>query len=263
MTKENFTSINVIIDKSGSMAGLAQDTIGSFNTFVKEQKDVPGEAAFTLCAFNHDYNLIHDFVKLTSVPDLDSKSYRPNGNTALLDALGTTINSVGQKLAAMPEDERPSKVIFLIITDGQENSSSKFSKEQIKSMVEHQRDAYKWEFVFVGANIDAFHDGQSYGVTGQNSVGYNATKGGTHQLYSSVSSNMRSYRMSSNEAYATASAGGMGFFDQTGQTPTTPVTVTPVTPVTPAPVDPTQNMTIPGVGPTDPADNTGSNQNNP
>jgi len=254
MTKENFTSINVVIDKSGSMSGLAKDTIGSFNSFLKDQREVPGEAAFTLCAFNHDYTLVHDFVKLASVPDLDSVSYRPSGNTALLDALGTTINSVGQKLAAMPEDERPSKVIFLIITDGQENSSSKFTNEQIKSMVEHQREAYKWEFVFIGANIDAFHTGQSYGVSASNSVGYSATRGGTHQLYSSVSSNLRSYRLADAESYATASAAGASFFDQTGQTPTTPVdpnaatTQAPVTPTTP--VDPTQNMTIPGVGST-------------
>lgn len=265
MTKENFTSINVVIDKSGSMGSLAKDTIGSFNAFLKEQKDVPGEAAFTLCAFNHDYTLVHDFIKLASVPDLDATSYRTGGNTALLDALGSTINSVGQKLAAMPEEERPSKVIFLVITDGEENSSHKFTKEQIKSMVEHQRDAYKWEFVFIGANIDAFHEGQAYGFTGQNSVSYNATKGGTHQLYSSVSSNLRSYRLADSESYATASAAG-GFFSQTGQTPTTPVdpnaatTQAPATPATPVP--PTQNMTIPGTGPVDPA-STGSNKSNP
>lgn len=262
MTKENFTSINVVIDKSGSMSGLAKDTIGSFNTFIKEQKEVPGDAAFTLCAFNHDYTLIHDFVKLGAVPDLDSASYRPSGNTALLDALGATINSVGQKLAAMPEDERPSKVIFLIITDGQENASSKFTKEQIKSMVEHQREVYKWEFVFIGANIDAFHDGQAYGFTGQNSVSYNATKGGTHQLYSSVSSNMRSYRLADAESYATASAAG-GFFSQTGQTPTTTTTVDPNAATTQAPatpVPPTQNMTIPGVGT---PDNSGSTPSKP
>lgn len=246
MTKENFTSINVIIDRSGSMGTLTQDTIGSFNTFLKEQKDVPGEAAFTLCTFNHDYTLVHDFVKLASVPDLNSKTYQPAGNTALLDALGTSINTVGQKLAAMPEDERPSKVIFLVITDGQENSSSRFSKEQIKSMVEHQRETYKWEFVFIGANIDAFHEGQSYGFTGSNSVGYNATKGGTHQLYSSVSSNLRSYRLADAAQYA---ASGSDFFGQTGVTPTSQTTVP--TALTTPPATSIIDNTIPGVGPAD------------
>ncbi len=245
MTKENFTSINVIIDRSGSMSGLTQDTIGSFNSFIKEQKDVPGEASFTLCTFNHDYSLVHDFVKLASVPDLNSKTYQPSGNTALLDALGTTITTVGQKLAAMPEDERPSKVIFLVITDGQENASQRFSKEQIKSMVEHQTQVYNWEFVFIGANIDAFHAGQSYGFAASKSVSYNATAGGTRQLYNSVSSNLRSYRLADAAQYA---ASGADFFGQTG--------VTPTSQPTPSTVD----NTIPGTGPTDPADANGSNQ---
>lgn len=253
MTKENFTSINVIIDKSGSMGGLTADTIGSFNTFLAEQKVVPGEAAFTLCTFNTDYSLVHDFVKLGSVPDLNSKTYRPSGGTALLDALGTTINSVGAKLAAMPEDERPSKVIFLVITDGEENSSKTFKKEQIKAMVEHQRDVYKWEFVFIGANIDAFSEGQSLGFSGQNSVSYNATRGGTHKLYSAVSSNMRSYRLADAGQYA---ASGADFFGQTGVTPTTD-------PTTPDPTAAPVQGTIPGTGPIGSGSGSGSSQGNP
>jgi len=212
MTKENFTSINVIIDKSGSMGHLTEDTIGSFNTFLTDQKTVPGEAVFTLCTFNTDYSLIHDFVKLASVPDLDSKIYKPNGGTALLDAMGTTINTVGAKLAAMPEDERPSKVIFLIITDGQENSSHHFSAAQIKSMVEHQRDAYKWEFVFMGANIDSIAEGQAIGISMQNSMNYEATSAGTRSLYNNVSDSLRSYR-GSNESQ-------VDFFNQPTTTPT-------------------------------------------
>lgn len=225
MTKENFTSINVIIDKSGSMGSLADDTIGSFNTFVTEQKAVPGEVAFTLCTFNTDYQLVHDFVKLASVPDLDSKSYRPNGGTALLDAMGTTINTVGAKLAAMPEDERPSKVIFLIITDGQENSSRNFSKEQIKAMVEHQRGTYQWEFVFMGANIDAISEGQALGISMRNSMNYDATKGGTHKLYRAVSNSVSSYR-----------GGGSQQVDFFNQQPVTPTVVTTTTTTTVPPV---------------------------
>lgn len=232
MTKENFTSINVIIDESGSMQGLAHDTIGSFNQFLAEQKEVPGEAAFTLCTFNVDYRLVHDFIKLGTVPVLDNTVYRPSGGTALLDAVGTTIDSVGAKLAAMPEDERPSKVIFLIITDGEENQSHTFTKEQIRAKVEHQREAYKWEFVFIGANVDAFHEGQALGVSAQNSVAYTASKGGTHQLYNAVSSNLRSYRLADANEIAEAAAangGSIDFFGQTGVTPTT----APATPVTP------------------------------
>lgn len=228
MTKENFTSINVIIDASGSMAHLSHDTIGNFNSFLKEQKEYPGEAVFTLCTFNTDYRLPHDFVKLGSVPNLDSKTYIPQGGTALLDAMGTTIDSVGKKLAALPEDERPSKVIFLIITDGHENSSRRYSSEQIKSMVEHQKDVYSWEFVFMGANIDAIATGTNLGISMQNTLNYDATSAGTHELYKSISSNMNSYRGSTSSR--------ADFFNQTqqgiGSTPQTPVVVTTTTTTT-------------------------------
>jgi uncharacterized protein YegL len=230
MTKENFASINVVIDRSGSMADLAKDTIGSFNTFLTDQKEVPGEAAFTLCTFRTDYNLVHDFVKLASVPDLNAKSYRPAGGTALLDALGTTINSVGQKLAAMPEDERPSKVIFLVITDGEENSSHNFTKAQVKSMIEHQQEAYKWEFVFMGANIDAVSEAQSLGIRGANSMNYFATSAGTQDLYKTVSQCMSSYRIgkSSQVDYFSQTPTVLG----TPPAPTVPPTIImPETPV--------------------------------
>lgn len=110
--------------------------------------------------------------------------------------MGTTIDSVGRKLANMPEDERPSKVIFLIITDGHENSSRRFTPEQVKSMVEHQKDVYSWEFVFMGANIDAIASGVSLGIDARNTLNYAATAAGTHQLYESVSSSMNAYRSS-------------------------------------------------------------------
>lgn len=196
MTKENFTSINVIIDRSGSMSGLATDTIGGFNTFLAEQKVVPGEAIFTLCTFNDDYSLIHDGAKLSSIPDLNSTSYKPSGGTALLDAMGTTIDSVGKKLASMKEEDRPSKVIFLIMTDGQENSSKRFTPSQIKAMVQHQKDVYNWEFVFMGANIDAITEGEALGISVQNTFNYIADSVGTKNLYKSVSENMSRYRSS-------------------------------------------------------------------
>jgi uncharacterized protein YegL len=227
MTKENFTSINVIIDASGSMAHLSHDTMGNFNSFLKEQKEFPGEAVFTLCTFNTDYHLTHDFVKIASVPDLDSKSYVPQGGTALLDAVGTTIDSVGRKLAALPEEERPSKVIFLIITDGHENSSRRYSAEQIKSMVEHQKNVYSWEFVFMGANIDAIATGTNLGISMQNTLNYDATSVGTQELYKSISSNMNAYRSSTSSR--------ADFFNQTQQgiggslTPQTTVVTTTTT----------------------------------
>ena len=199
MTRENFTSVNVIIDKSGSMAGLTTDTIGGFNTFVADQKNVPGDVAFTLCLFSTTYQLVHDAVELASVPNLNDKTYRTGGGTALLDALGTTIDNVGNKLAAMSEEERPSKVIFLIITDGEENSSRKYNLDQIRSMVTHQRETYSWEFVFMGANIDAISAGTSLGIAATNSVNYSASSIGTKALYSNVSRSLGSYRVASSQ----------------------------------------------------------------
>lgn len=228
MTKENFTSINVIIDASGSMSHLSHDTIGNFNTFLQEQKAFPGEAVFTLCTFNTDYRLPHDFVKIASVPSLDAKTYVPQGGTALLDAMGTTIDSVGRKLAKLSEDERPSKVIFLIITDGHENSSKRFDAGQIKSMVEHQKDVYNWEFVFMGANIDAIAAGTDLGISMQNTLNYAATPAGTQNLYKSISENMSTYRGSTSSR--------ADFFNQTQQgvgSVTPPVVVTTTTTVTP------------------------------
>jgi uncharacterized protein YegL len=237
MTRENFTSINVIIDASGSMNHLATDTIGNFNSFLAEQKACPGEAVLTLCTFNTTSNLVHDFVKLDSIPDLSAKSYKPSGGTALLDAMGSTMESVGKRLAAMAEEDRPSKVIFLIITDGHENSSNDFDSAQIKTMVEHQKDVYSWEFVFMGANIDAIAAGTNLGISTQNTMNYSATPAGTHDLYKSVSTNMRSYR---------ASRSSKADFFQDQSTPTiVGVDGTPVTPVTPV-VPPTNGSSSNG-----------------
>ena len=207
MTRENFTSVNVIIDRSGSMASLTNDTIGGFNTFLADQKNVPGDVSFTLCLFSTDYRLVHDSVSLANVPDLNVSTYRPSGGTALLDALGTTIDSIGNKLAAMPEEERPSKVIFLIITDGEENSSRRYELDQVRTMVTHQREKYNWEFVFMGANIDAISAGTSLGISAANSLNYSASSIGTKSLYTNVSRNLQSYRASASQQ--------VDFFNQT------------------------------------------------
>lgn len=232
MTNQNLTAINVIIDQSGSMHGLQNDTIGGYNRFLADQKVAPGEALFTLCTFNDDYRLVHDFVKVAGVPDLNTNTYKPNGSTALLDAMGETITEVGRKLSVMKEEDRPSKVIFLIITDGQENASHRFTKSQIRDMVKHQQSVYSWEFVFMGANIDAVTEGTALGISARNSVGYDATKGGTAKLYESISSNTRSYRGQSSSQ--------IGFFDQGNVSPKDPVSTSTTTTTTTvvAPVNP-------------------------
>ncbi len=195
--KDNLTSINVVLDRSGSMASLTQDTIGGFNTFLKEQKTVPGEALFTLAQFDHEYELVHDCVPIADVPELNTTSYVPRGSTALLDALGRTILATGIKLAAMKEEDRPSKVIFVVLTDGQENHSKEHTHAKIMEMIKHQTDAYKWQFVYLGANQDAIQAGSTMGFTyGTNSsYNYNATKGGTRRSYRLISESLTSARL--------------------------------------------------------------------
>ena len=159
MTKENFTSLNVILDRSGSMRKIAAETIEGFNCFLAQQQKLEGEATLTLAIFDDKYELIHDCVPLKDVQPLTSEIYYARGYTSLLDAVGKTINTTGVKLAAMAEEDRPSKVLFLIMTDGQENSSVEFVGDKIKEMINHQRDKYAWNFIFIGANQDVIMAG--------------------------------------------------------------------------------------------------------
>jgi len=190
----NLTAIAIVLDGSGSMFSTATDTRGSFNQFLKEQKDQPGEALFTLVQFNERHEVINDFVKLASVGDLTDKTYAPHGSTALLDAMGFTINLMGEKLSAMSEVERPSKVMMVVITDGQENMSKVFNKDQIRSMLKHQQEKYSWEILFFGSSLNEITDAQSLGVARQNTRQYSPTAKGVQRLYSNISSNVSNYR---------------------------------------------------------------------
>ena len=192
--RKGLTAIAVILDKSGSMHSLASDTIGNFNKFLAEQKAFPGEAVFTLAAFNSEHDLVHDFIPINDVPNLNETTYSPSGGTALLDSLGKTIDAVGKKLSAMPEEDRASKVIVLVITDGQENSSTDYTDAQVKSMVEHQQSKYSWEFMFFGASMDQIAAGHALGVSKGNTMGYVATAAGVQDLYNNISRSTSVYR---------------------------------------------------------------------
>lgn len=196
----NKTDITVILDKSGSMRSLINDTVGGFNSFLTEQKEQPGEATLTLVQFDTKNRVVVDGAPLKDVKELTEASYRPGGNTALLDALGATINKVGQRLAETPEEERPGKVIFLVMTDGEENASNEFTKEQIKTMVEHQTEKYNWSFVFLGANIDSITTATSMGFAAANASNYNATGVGTRAAYNAISAGVTQYRSTKSPA---------------------------------------------------------------
>ena len=188
------TEIVFVIDESGSMFDLTSDTIGGFNSLIAKQKEEPGEAKITLVLFSDSYRTVYNAQDVNTVPNLDHHSYRPGGCTALLDALGDTINQVGIRLAATPENERPGKVLFVIITDGYENASNEFTKSKVKEMIEHQKGKYSWQFMFLGANMDAVSEAATYGITPDWAATYAATEAGTDALYSSVSASVCSYR---------------------------------------------------------------------
>lgn len=194
--KENFTSINIILDRSGSMGHLRHDTIGSFNTFLQEQRAFPGEAVFTLRTFNEHLTTVCDFLPISNVAELTERTYSPSGSTALLDAVAQTIDDVGARLAFLPEDQRPSKVLVVVITDGQENASHRFTLADVKQRVEHQTSVYSWQFVFLGASLDQINDAVGLGVTAGSTLQYATNSAGIHSMYDTLSASTTSYRAS-------------------------------------------------------------------
>ncbi len=181
--KQDFTSINIVLDRSGSMASVRNDTIGGLNTFIEEQKKVPGSATVSLATFSSDYTLIHNFIPIADVPVITAETYQPSGGTALLDAIARTIIATDTKLAALQEDERPSKVLFVIITDGEENVSKEFSHAKVMEMIKHRQEKCEWSIIYLGANEDAFKVSSSYGISAGNTlqmfVGANGSMGCT------------------------------------------------------------------------------------
>jgi len=192
--KNDSTYISVVLDRSGSMQPTRDDTIGGFNAFLEEQKNAEGEAFFTLAQFDHEYDLQYDGVDIKEVAPLDSSTYVPRGSTSLHDAIGQTINSVGAKLSSIKEIDRPERVIFVIITDGLENTSKEFTGKQIKEMIEHQQQKYNWDFVYLGANQDAIAVGESMGMKRGNTMTYEENCEGTQFALKSISDNMKAYR---------------------------------------------------------------------
>ena len=192
--KKNYTHISVVLDRSGSMAKCLADTIGGFNAFLSAQKQLEGEATITMVKFDDEYDIICNMVAIKDTVELSDKNYQPRGFTALLDAIGRTINNVEHDLSEKSEDEKPEKVIFVIITDGDENRSREFNREQIMEMINRHRTEMKWEFVFIGANQDAIQAGNSMGVRAGNSYTYKASSVGTQAMYAGLTRGMSSYR---------------------------------------------------------------------
>jgi hypothetical protein len=190
----NLTSITVVLDRSGSMGSVAGDVIGGFNAFVDAQRKQPGDATLTLVQFDHEIGTTLQNVPIRDVAPLTRETYCPRGSTALFDALGTTIAGLGATLAATPEHARPGKVIVVVMTDGHENASREYTRERIREMVEHQRERYAWEFVFIGANVDAFAEGTSLGIAGAMTCAYTSDSAGTRGAFETVARTVSTYR---------------------------------------------------------------------
>ena len=192
--KKNLTEMVFILDRSGSMSHLVDDTIGGFNSMIEQQKNEDGDAYITTVLFDHEYEMLHDHVDIKDVKPITNKEYYARGMTALLDALGRTIYSVGERLNNTPEDERPEKVIFVITTDGFENASQEFTKSGVKKMIEHQQEKYSWTFMFLGANMDAVGEAASLGMNPQFARTYTASDIGTQSVYRAVADSITTAR---------------------------------------------------------------------
>ena len=187
----NLTELVYILDMSGSMSDLVQDTIGGYNSLLNQQKKLGEEnpelkANVTTVLFDDRYILLHDRADIRNVPDSTDKEYKPRGMTAMLDAIGRTLVSVGQNLAAMPEEERPGLVSVTIITDGYENASKEYNWESVRQMIREQREKYAWVFSFIGANIDVGKTSDDLGIDRKMSKKFTASQAGASSVFASI-----------------------------------------------------------------------------
>lgn len=194
--KKNLTELVFILDRSGSMSGLESDTIGGYNAMLEKQKKETGEAVITTVLFDDRYELLHDRINLRGIAPITEKEYFVRGNTALLDAVGKTINKIGNAQKHTAEGERAGNILVVITTDGMENASREFSYEKIQKMIEHQKNKYGWEFIFLGANIDAVATAERFGITKDRATNYHADKEGTLLNYDVISETVSCLRAS-------------------------------------------------------------------
>ena len=185
--RKNLTEIVFILDRSGSMSGLEADTIGGYNSLIEKQKKEVGEAYVSTVLFDDKAEVLHDRVDLRKIQPMTDKDYYVRGCTALLDAVGGAIHHIGNVHKYAREEDRPEKTLFIITTDGMENSSRIYTYEKVKRMVERQKEKYGWEFLFLGANIDAAAEAERFGIRKDRAVDYHADHKGTAVNYRALS----------------------------------------------------------------------------
>ena len=186
--KPNYTDITIILDRSGSMGDIAAETISGLNKFLDDQRQLPGETTISLVQFNNTITVTFNAVPIREVVPLSAEDYRPHGHTALLDAVGKTIKETGARLRNLAERDRPSKVIVVILTDGLENASRTYTREQVFRIIQHQRETYSWEFVFLGANQDAIREAGKIGIAPGAALTFAASGAGAEAAFAATSS---------------------------------------------------------------------------
>ncbi len=195
--KQNLTELVFILDRSGSMGGLEADTIGGFNAMIEKQKKEPGQALVSTILFDHESQVLHDRVNLDKVAPMTDRDYTVRGCTALLDAIGGAIHHIGNVHKYAREEDVPARTLFVITTDGMENASRRYGAQQVKDMIQRQKERYGWEFLFIGTNIDAISTASRFGICADRAVNYNADQKGTELVFDCVSeavANVRSAR---------------------------------------------------------------------
>lgn len=192
--KKGLTELVFILDKSGSMGGLETDTIGGYNSMLAKQQTVEGECHFTTVLFDNNYELLHDRIDIKAVSPITEKEYQIGGSTALLDAIGRTIHKIGNAQKHTADDYRAEKVMFVIITDGEENSSREYSVQKIKAQIERQKTKYGWEFTFLGANIDAVETAGRFGISVDRAQNYHADSEGVELNFRVMSEAVATFR---------------------------------------------------------------------
>lgn len=195
--KKNLTELVFVLDKSGSMAGLERDTIGGFNSMLKKQQALDGDCRITTVLFDNNYELLHDRIDIRAVSPMTEKEYFVGGSTALLDAIGRTIQKLVRVQKNTAEMYRAEKVMFIIITDGEENSSREYSLDKVKVMIEREKETHGWEFIFLGANIDAVETAGRFGISAERAVDYVPDGEGTALNFQMMSEAVACYRATS------------------------------------------------------------------
>ena len=195
VNKNGITELVFILDRSGSMRGLEKDTIGGFNSMIEKQKKQEGECYVSTVLFDNESEVVHDRVKLSEIEPMTEDDYYVRGCTALIDAVGGAIHHIGNiHKYARPEDV-PEHTMLIITTDGMENASHRYTSDRVKHMIERQKEKFGWEFLFIGANIDAVETASRYGISSDRAVNYNADAKGTEILYNTVSASICQMRM--------------------------------------------------------------------